>query len=351
MRKILFVCSLIVFILSVSAPTREVFGEGAPEVVPIGEVRLLLDPPFERDLYFGLSNSSDVRRLQIFLHSNKFYTGPITGNFFRMTEDAVKLFQKREKITPALGYFGPKTRARVHQVQQGSVYLQTEDNQVVELLVQIQTLRARIKELQAKGSSTTTMVSPPPSPLVPETMSVATSTPEASSLLTPQVVPAPILPSNALVVSNSATSTFPEIEATFFKMGEVNLYNDSAGDIYVSRFETVLYDEMDSVNNRGRKVFLLLRGETTATSTQISKTEFTYITTPPKVGEPHSSTLFFPVGVIISAGETKKISLWIEQMKYVRSGTLKIDSTKVSSTNAPAINGSFSLVLTREAPL
>jgi hypothetical protein len=71
--------------------------------------------PFERDLYFGLTNDSEVQRLQEFL-INKGYlqSGLNTGNFYEKTLQAVKAYQIAKNITPVFGYFGPKTRQAVN---------------------------------------------------------------------------------------------------------------------------------------------------------------------------------------------------------------------------------------------
>ncbi len=63
-----------------------------------------------RDLSVGLSGS-DVEQLQRFLVAQGFSisVGP-TGYFGAQTRRAVIAFQKKHKITPAIGYFGPKTR-------------------------------------------------------------------------------------------------------------------------------------------------------------------------------------------------------------------------------------------------
>jgi hypothetical protein len=71
---------------------------------------------FNRDLYFGLLNDFDVLSLQKFLASVEVYFGPITGNFFSLTQEGVKNFQVKESITPAAGYFGPKTRAKANEM-------------------------------------------------------------------------------------------------------------------------------------------------------------------------------------------------------------------------------------------
>ena len=73
-----------------------------------------------RDLELG-ATGEDVRALQKFLNSKGFTVattgsgspGRETPNFGPATERALVLFQKAHKITPAVGYFGPKTRATI----------------------------------------------------------------------------------------------------------------------------------------------------------------------------------------------------------------------------------------------
>lgn len=74
---------------------------------------------FARDLFFG-SSGTDVKTLQQFLNhqgSAVATTGPgspgrETTYFGRATRDAVIRFQKTHGISPAAGYFGPKSRAK-----------------------------------------------------------------------------------------------------------------------------------------------------------------------------------------------------------------------------------------------
>lgn len=79
-------------------------------------------PLFSRDLFFG-SRGSDVTQLQIFLISQA--KGPAaqtlsrhgTTQFFgKLTQDALAEFQKGAGIMPAVGYFGPITRAYINQL-------------------------------------------------------------------------------------------------------------------------------------------------------------------------------------------------------------------------------------------
>lgn len=57
-----------------------------------------------------------MQALQEFLAEQGHYTGAATGNFFSLTLSAVKKFQIANSIFPASGYFGPKTRAKAHQI-------------------------------------------------------------------------------------------------------------------------------------------------------------------------------------------------------------------------------------------
>jgi len=73
---------------------------------------------FERDLYFGMMNSFEVRCLQEFLKSqgSEIYPeGLVTGNFLSLTVSAVKRYQASKGIIQT-GYFGSLTRAAVNQV-------------------------------------------------------------------------------------------------------------------------------------------------------------------------------------------------------------------------------------------
>ncbi|MDP3948070.1 MAG: peptidoglycan-binding protein [bacterium] len=70
---------------------------------------------FDRDLYFRMRADSGVADLQEFLTIRGLYSGPANGNFFILTLEAVKKFQKEQGINPT-GYFGPKTRAAANKL-------------------------------------------------------------------------------------------------------------------------------------------------------------------------------------------------------------------------------------------
>ena len=78
---------------------------------------------FIRDLTIG-SIGNDVKQLQEFLNTHGFViakTGPgSSGNettiFGKLTKTALIKFQKANNISPAVGYFGPKTRLKINEL-------------------------------------------------------------------------------------------------------------------------------------------------------------------------------------------------------------------------------------------
>lgn len=391
------------------------YNRGMVKYIPVlllifGFPFLALGANFERDLFFGLRNDPDVTRLQEFLRDQAVYSGPVTGNFFTLTREGMKKFQEREKIIPAAGYFGPKSRARANallSVAEIPLTAEALTLKIAELQAKLQALQEkRIQEEAAAKAADTT---PPIFTKRPQVDSagfvsdpslgahypyrvtfdwsvdekgfvdevVSCSPPfraaKPAGRLT-EYFPEPHSSYSCLVsvkdqagnetrgtvdfstpswvsAAGHATSSFPAVETTPFKIGEFSVYNGTTTDVLFSSFDTLVIDEMDSTSNRGRKVQLLLRDGKNPTDTLISKTDFTIITTPPKIGEPHRSVLKLPFDVKLKPGEEKTISLWVEQLKFVRSGTLEIKSTKTVITDTYSVQGGFDLILTKEPPL
>jgi len=70
---------------------------------------------FYTNLRYGMEGK-DVLALQRFLEKEGLFFGPFTGGFYTLTQRAVITFQKRENIAPAVGFFGPITRARAMKI-------------------------------------------------------------------------------------------------------------------------------------------------------------------------------------------------------------------------------------------
>jgi peptidoglycan hydrolase-like protein with peptidoglycan-binding domain len=64
---------------------------------------------FNKNLSYGIKNSTEVKNLQNFLSQKGFYKGVVTGNYLNMTTEAVKAFQKSNNL-PATGFFGSMSR-------------------------------------------------------------------------------------------------------------------------------------------------------------------------------------------------------------------------------------------------
>ena len=69
---------------------------------------------FEKDVKYGVTKNDDVRQLQDFLYNEGFYKGPVTGNFYTLTRNALKKYQLANKITPANGLFNSATREKLN---------------------------------------------------------------------------------------------------------------------------------------------------------------------------------------------------------------------------------------------
>lgn len=70
---------------------------------------------FNKDLFYGMENDPEVQALQEVLRDLGFYKGPLTGNFFSLTQAAVRVFQQTYGI-PAVGRAGPLTRSKLESL-------------------------------------------------------------------------------------------------------------------------------------------------------------------------------------------------------------------------------------------
>ena len=93
-------------------------GEAAPSATAVASASA--NASFKRDLQVG-STGEDAKALQVYLNSRGFTVassgagspGNETSRFGGLTRAALAKFQKSVGITPASGYFGPKTRAYI----------------------------------------------------------------------------------------------------------------------------------------------------------------------------------------------------------------------------------------------
>ncbi|MDO8557020.1 MAG: peptidoglycan-binding domain-containing protein [Candidatus Jorgensenbacteria bacterium] len=137
---------------------------------------------FENNLFYG-SRGDAVTELQKFLTKEGTYSGPVTGNFFSLTLEAVKSFQEKEGIVPVAGYFGPKTRAAANsKLAPATSTPKNLTEQINALLKQVRELQKQLSLLEQQ-SVTSTQVSVP--------VSVATST--ATSTTTQQSLPGVVI--------------------------------------------------------------------------------------------------------------------------------------------------------------
>jgi hypothetical protein len=97
----------------------QVLARLAPEnskIIGPNSSNLLAAVEFLKDLYYGLKNDPEVKRLQEFLISKGYLENDSnTGNYYGLTREAVKKFQADHNITPLNGRFGSKTRGAVNR--------------------------------------------------------------------------------------------------------------------------------------------------------------------------------------------------------------------------------------------
>ena len=95
-----------------------------PEPAPVAPVKPAPAKPvrkypqwvFNRDLYFGLKGDKDVKVLQqVLIAEGLLKKGLDTGNYFNITQQAVRSFQARYGIK-VVGRCGPQTRAKLNQL-------------------------------------------------------------------------------------------------------------------------------------------------------------------------------------------------------------------------------------------
>jgi len=289
---------------------------------------------FDHDLYFGMSDNSEVTMLQAFLHDKGFYNGPVTGGFFSLTKQAVIAFQEKEGIVPVLGYFGSKSRARANVLV--SVAVLSQEEQIALLQAQIQVLEVQIAALIASRAA------PTPSPAASPS---ATPMPLMSETPVPSPSPTPVA---ELRISGSLTQRFPNTAVSPLKIGDITIKNTTDHPILFNQFKLDIYDAMNSSLNRGKTVIFKLRDGTTTFDTLISQTNFVVNSQPPPTGTESNrrqSDISFPI--TIKSGETKVSSLWIENLDYVINGYLRIEMLNAYVNDATP-QGGFSFLLTNQ---
>lgn len=149
-------------------------------------------------------------------------------------------------------------------------------------------------------------------------------------------------------VDGVSNKKFPLSSATPLKVGDVTIYNGSTTDVLFDQIVMKITDNLNSALNRGREVNLVLRKGIEVAGDQISKTTFTFHSLDPVVlGVPHAYLINLSYPVLYAAGEERSFSLWIENLEYVVSGSLKFELDKFqASTAVKKVNG-FALTLSR----
>lgn len=177
--------------------------------------------PFVANLSYGMTGSA-VTALQQFLATQGDYTGPVTGNFLKLTFQAVKQFQISNNISPASGYFGPLTRAKANSIvntqagaqtnsltnalsagnttvtSTGAVAGVSSDNLLAYMQWQLNSMSQTLSGIQQRifGGHHNSK-NPPPTPTPTSTTPTSTSNPTPTPTSTPtSTVPTPPAPTS-----------------------------------------------------------------------------------------------------------------------------------------------------------
>ena len=90
---------------------------------------------FKHKLRMG-SRGEEVGELQKYLFSKGYYFGPITNYFGRLTQAAIKSFQKASQLE-AVGYVGPKTLGMLNAPTLAKVLTTTSNAQSSDSLAKL----------------------------------------------------------------------------------------------------------------------------------------------------------------------------------------------------------------------
>lgn len=169
---------------------------------------------FEKDLKYGMANNNDVKQLQDFLYNEGFYKGPVSGNFYSLTQLAVKKYQAANKIKPVNGILNKITRDKVNTVLLAKENAPEDVNDEITYTAEDEAMRlawvARMTDMQNQSVSQQTLPAaqstPQPiinnyytSPVTYNVLPVITSSPQV--VQTPQPTP------NQVVTTTQTTST------------------------------------------------------------------------------------------------------------------------------------------------
>lgn len=95
---------------------------------------------FKKDLKYGMTKNSDVKRLQQYLKEQKLYSGPISGNYYGLTQAGIIKLQKKYSIKPANGKFTKITRDKINSL------LLTKEN-TEQVIINVDTTQSEAQQL------------------------------------------------------------------------------------------------------------------------------------------------------------------------------------------------------------
>lgn len=358
-----------------------------------------------RNLSFG-SRGDDVKALQGFLAKDSalYPEGLLTGYFGRLTREAVKRFQTREKIAPAEGYVGPKTRARLNQLTAGNTAAEPPAGSETSPSKQFEDFQRALAELQTASTTATTT---PVSDIVPprfiagptaEILNPDSNSPFGSEAPMQIIVnwqtDEPTAPFNISCSPQFAVSGL-SLQATYWarkagphscsltvedpsgnrttgifafevpswlgitgsstaalleytKLGDLQVTNNSTTSIVVFRINVAVEDALDAPNSRGKNYKLILRDGAANQDPILTNLDVFLHSVFPQPGTFHQHSESLYAGVTLAAGGARTFSLWIEGLTGpLYGGSLKFKIPSITTIPERTTVGSAELKFSR----
>lgn len=336
--------------------------------------------PLERDLMKG-AKGDDVKFLQAFLAGDAsiYPEGIISGFFGSLTKAAVIRFQKREHITPAVGYVGIKTKSRISLLIQPvipspastSPATSTPSTGEVSSAPPADTLPPKFIDGPSLLSSSYATSSPGGSSAYRLSLTWKSDEPASFSGITcnPEIqritegadtsfwalaggnynctfsikdnagngasqsfnfsVP------NWISLSGNATSSFA---VSGGKLGDISIYNGSNAPMILWSINVSIYDAADAPAARGAQFYFVVRDGTTSSDPVESRTGVTLNSNAPPLGSNFVLLKSFYAGVTIPPKSTKQVSVWYEGLQApFRGGSLTFEINGVNISDLGAV--------------
>ncbi|MBI4134780.1 MAG: peptidoglycan-binding protein [Candidatus Sungbacteria bacterium] len=268
---------------------------------------------FSRNLFLG-TRGDDVKALQEFLARDAllYPEGIISGYFGALTKRAVVRFQEREKIMPAAGFVGEKTRARLNALSLAAP--STPVSPVEALEAQLLLLQQMLREMEEKAKAATTSL--PAEPINTPELPLPVPPPEAPPMM------------NSVLLSGGGTRAL----AGTVVLGGITVTNQATSSTVIFRIRVDMEENINAPQLRGTNFDVVLRGGLTTDDPVLTRQRMRIPGVFPGEGRVNKDFTSLYAGVTLAPGEARVLGLWAEDFIGAAYGgkillTVTIEST------------------------